>query len=99
MAYIKTDCYYPFSRGGKALRNVLVEQDVDRLGPCVIPPPQMVGGKPWLGRVRDPSDLQCAWVKVAGNIVILPLGSDSSLAWYSRWQAVSEQTHFGLAAR
>ena len=46
--------------------------------------------------ILEPSELKCFWVKVAGNIVILPLPMDKNLSCYQAWQKVSDQTIFGL---
>lgn len=99
-AYILTDYTYGFSKVGAQLRELITGGHSEQIGPCVIVPPIVgVGGQPWIARVAKPDNLQCLWVKVAGNIVILPLPTDDDLSCYSAWQQGSEQRNSALVPR
>jgi hypothetical protein len=100
LAFILTDCRYAFERAGTELRSLLFQGTADQVGSCLITPQVLgIGGKPWLATVTEPSDLKCYWVKVAGNIVILPLPDDSNLSCYKAWQKICDHTHFGLVPK
>ena len=97
-AYVLTECAYPFTKAGAEIRRLITSGDSSQIGPCLITPQVVgVGGKPWSARVAKPDDLQCLWVKIAGNIVILPPPSDDGLSCYRAWQELSEQRHFALS--
>ncbi len=97
VAYILTDCHYAFTRAGAEIRNILTQGNIDKIGPCVITPPKIgIGDKPWIAKIYEPNHLKCLWVKVGGNIVILPIPDDDKLSCYREWQNISEQTHLGL---
>jgi hypothetical protein len=97
MAHILTDCHYAFTKAGAVIRNGLTQEDLKEIGPCVITPNKIgVGGRPWIASIVEPANLRCLWVKVAGNIVILPFPEDDRLSCYEAWQKISEQTIFGL---
>ncbi len=100
MIYILTGCHYAFTKVGMELRRLIIENTISELGCCIITPPTIgVGGTPWIAEVTEPDNLKCLWIKVAGNIVILPLPNDSKLSCYKAWQSVSEQNNFGLSPR
>ena len=101
MVDIRTGCMYSFSSAGMALRKLLAEKSCSELGACTIPTKIIgIGSTPWIARVEEPSDLRCIWVKVAGNIVILPQPDDTHLiTLYRAWQQVSEAKDFGLLPR
>jgi hypothetical protein len=97
MAYIQTNCYYASSKVGAELRKIINDRKAKEIGPCIILPSIIgIGGKPWIARINEPTQLKCLWVKVAGNIVILPLIEDNNMSCYREWQKISEQTQFGL---
>jgi len=99
MAFIATDCRYGYADAGSGIRRRLNEANVEEVGPCVIQPPLVgVGGKPWVALIAEPVALRCYWVKVAGNIVILPLGQDGHLSCYQAWQDVCGETPLNLLA-
>ncbi len=96
--YILAECRYAFTKAGMKLRRLIVGNTINELGCCIIIPPTIgVGGTPWIAEVTEPDNLKCLWVKVAGNIVILPLPNDSELSCYKAWQSVSEKNNFGLS--
>ncbi len=98
LSYILTECRYAFSKGGMELRRLIQENKMDELGPSIIVPQTIgVGGTPWIVEVTEPSNLRCLWVKIAGNIVIMPLPDDGTLSCYREWQDISRQNHFGLS--
>jgi len=103
MVYILTGCHYAFTAAGRELRTLITQNKVGDLGACIIIPRTVdavgVGGTPWLAEVTEPHGLRCLWVKLAGNVVILPLHDDSMLSCYKAWQDISEQNHFGLMPR
>jgi hypothetical protein len=94
--YHLSDCYYAFTKAGKEIRGNFDDKLLN-IGPCTIIPNNIgVGGKPWIAKIVEPDNLRCIWVKVAGNIVIMPLPDDESLSCYKAWQNISEQTNMGL---
>jgi hypothetical protein len=98
MANIRTRYMYSFTRAGLVLRKLIMEGNCSQLGVCIIPT-EITGihGSPWIAEVEEPSDLRCLWIKVAGNIVILPQSSNTELAaLYKAWQEASKLTDFGL---
>jgi hypothetical protein len=98
MMYILTDCWYAFTPAGIKIREGLTKGDITAVGPCVIIPNVIgVGGKPWVARISEPAELRCLWVKLAGNIVILPLPEDDRFSCFKAWQHISSQTNFGLS--
>ena len=100
LSYILTECRYAFTKGGMQLRRLILQNRIDELGPSIIVPQTIgAGGTPWIVAVTEPSHLRCLWVKIAGNIVIMPLPDDSVLSCYKAWQDVSKQNHFGLIPR
>lgn len=101
MVNIRTGCMYSFSSAGMALRKLFVEKSCSQLGACTIPTKIIgIGSTPWVARVEEPSNLRCIWVKVAGNIVVLPQPDNTDLTTlYEAWQQVSEATDFGLLPR
>lgn len=98
LVYILTGGYYAFTKAGREIRERLICGEINKIGPCVvIPSVIVVGGKPWVARIVEPLELRCLWVKIAGNIVIMPFPEDDKLLCYSAWQRVSKQTNFGLS--
>jgi hypothetical protein len=98
MMYILSDCWYAFTPAGIKIRESLIKGDINEVGPCVINPNVIgVGGKPWIARISEPAELRCFWVKLAGNIVILPLPEDDQFSCFKAWQQVSSRTNFGLS--
>lgn len=98
LVYVLTGSYYAFTKAGREIRERLLCGEISKIGPCVIVPSIIgVGGKPWVARIIKPLDLRCLWVKVAGNIVILPFPDDDELSCYSAWQKVCRLTNFGLS--
>ena len=96
-AFILTECSYPFTKAGAQLRILPATGETHLLGPCLIEPQVVgVGGKPWIAAITQPAELRCIWVKVAGNIVILPDAGDDELLCYKEWQRVCQDTPFGL---
>ncbi|MDV2988842.1 MAG: hypothetical protein P3T54_01595 [Dehalogenimonas sp.] len=99
-AHIISGCSYAFTPAGTKLRELIAKDETAQLGPCVIVPQTIgVGGNQWIARINMPLDLRSLWVKVAGNIVILPMPSDDGLQCYNAWQRVSSITNFGLSPR
>jgi len=97
MVYVLTECHYAFTKAGVEIRNGLIQGNIKEIGPCVITPNKIgVGGKPWIAKIVEPANLRCLWVKIAGNIVIMPFPDDDKLSCYKEWQKISDQTHFGL---
>jgi len=95
--YIFSDGQYTRCAAGRELRTLVASNRLTDLGPCLIEPLKIgVGGKPWQAAITEPENLRCLWVKVAGNIVVLPWPDDSKLSCYTAWQAVCDQTSFGL---
>lgn len=93
-----TGCMYSFSNAGTAVRKFLADKASSELRACIIPTEIIgIGGLPWIARVEKPRNLRCLWVKVAGNIVILPLPDNADLTTlYRAWQQAFDETDFGL---
>ena len=101
MANIRTGCMYSFSSAGIALRKLIVEESCSQLGACIIPTEiRASDGSPWVAEIVEPSDLRSLWIKVAGNVVILPQPGNIELSTlYEAWQQASKVTDFGLLPR
>lgn len=100
LAFILTNCHYAFTKAGVELRRLLTQGKTEQVGPCIITPPTIgLGGRIWIAEVSEPDKLKCLWLKVLGNIVILPLPDDGKLSCYKAWQKVSQHTIFGLLPR
>jgi hypothetical protein len=100
LVYILSDGYYSFTKAGIGLRKLINAASLDQLGACVIEPQTVgVGGRPWIVKITDPPDLRCTWVKVAGNIVIMPMDNDEELRCYAAWQSICDNSRFGLKPR
>lgn len=98
LMYIASNCEYSFTKSGNEIRKKISNGNLDDVGPSIIIPHKIgIGGKPWFARIKEPENLRCFWVKIAGNIVILPLPDDDKLTCYSAWQSISKQTNFGLS--
>lgn len=100
VATISTGYHYAYSKAGEQLRKLLSGNTQNMSQTCLIEPLEIgVGGKPWIAEITSPTELRCLWVKVAGNIVILPLPDDEGLSCYQAWQQVCDKTHFGMQPR
>jgi hypothetical protein len=96
MLYHNTNCQYAFTKAGKEIRKGLDKQP-SNIGPCIVVPDKInFGGNPWIAEITQPEHLRCFWVKVAGNIVIMPIPDDEKLICFKAWQSVSRQTNIGL---
>jgi hypothetical protein len=95
-----TGCMYSFSNAGTEIRKLLANEGTQVEG-CNLPiRTKGIASARWIARVEEPSNLRCLWVKVAGNVVILPQPDNSDLVTlYEAWQQVSEATDFGLLPR
>ena len=101
IAYIRTGGMYAFSQAGEILRKYIHEKNSASLGACIIPS-QVLGvkGMPWLAKIEEPIDLRCLWIKVAGNIAVLPYPDNTALSsFYQAWQQACNMTDFGLVPR
>jgi uncharacterized C2H2 Zn-finger protein len=87
---------YGYSDAGKELLKMLLLGETDHLLPCVIVPQVIgVGGRPWFGWISEPEQLKCYLVKIAGNLVILPLEQDIT-SCYKAWKNTSTISELGL---
>ena len=100
-ACIKTEYLYAFSNAGRLIRQLLERNTFSTIGWCIIPPQIVdIESWPWLAIVRNPNELSCLWVKVAGNIVIMPNSDTEDIATlYKNWQEVSDITNFGISPK
>lgn len=98
MANIRTGYMYSFSNAGAVLRKFIVEKNCSQLETCIIPTGVIgINCIPWIAGVEEPNELRCLWIKVAGNIVVLPQPNNIELtALLKTWQQASKSTDFGL---
>jgi hypothetical protein len=95
---IRTGYMYAFTEAGILIRKLIAENSSSQIGPCIIPG-QIgdVDSWPWLAQINAPSELSCLWVKVAGNIVILPKPDNKDLTTlYKNWRYVSKEDILGI---
>lgn len=87
---------YGYTNVGKELVKMMLIGKTDNLLPCVIVPQVIgVGGRPWFGWISEPEKLRCYLVKIAGNLVILPLEQDIN-SCYIAWKSTSTISELGL---
>lgn len=98
VAYIRTGGMYAFTRAGEMLRKYINEKNGSNLGACTIPSQVLgVAGYPWIAQIEETAPLRCLWIKVAGNIVVLPRPDNVALlSLFQAWQQECKVTDFGL---
>lgn len=100
VAIIRTKYHYAYSEAGEQLRGLFSDNDQTIPQDCVIDVLGIgVGEKPWIAEITDPLNLRCLWVKVAGNIVILPLPDGDIFSCSQEWSQVCDTTPFGMRPR
>ena len=97
LATTRTECYYAYSEAGEQVRGLFSDNNKRMSQNYLI---SLLGNgmnvDPWMAVVTDPPNLRCLWVKIAGNIVILPTLDRDVFSCWQEWSKICDMTPFGM---
>lgn len=104
-AILSLGVQYAYSRAGEQLRSMFDSVSCEEiqnyvLAPVVTSVRTLTKGDPFVWQLTKPRSLQALWVKIANNVVVLPLPTHGTAVYRRYWRKSSSVvSHLGLQPR